>query len=539
MRIAASLLLAAGTLAAQVTYDDITKSPNSNWLTYAGDYRGLRHSPLTQINRTNAASVVPQWTYRIPKATRLEATPLVSNGVMYITSGNEVHALDAATGRPIWMYRDDRAARTQVNRGVALYGDKVFAVTADCFLYALDRRSGAVAWTKQYADEKDGYYCTSAPLAVKDRVIVGVGGGDSGMRGFLASFHPDTAEEQWRFWTIPSKGEPGSESWGEKTLKLGGAATWLTGTYDPDLNLLYWTTGNPWPDLYDDIRPGDNLYSCSLVAIDAATGKLKWHFQFTPHDTHDWDAQSWPILINRTVKGKPRKAVAIANRNGFFYTLDRTTGEFLLAKQLVDLQTWAKGIDAKGRPIEIENNAPDLKGNRACPSLRGAANWMSSSYNPATGLIYIPTFESCDVYTKDPREPEPFKNSMGGTAEAVPTNPGKFFLRALDPTTGERKWQYPMTGPGNAWPGTVTTAGGLVFFADDDGHLVAVDAATGKHLWHFSIGDQISASPMVYSVKGKQYVAIAAHSGVHVFGLFAPARPLAVPKGLETWSTTK
>ncbi len=517
-----------------VTDGLIRESPAENWLTYAGDYAAHRHSPLTEITRGNVSSLVPKWVYHVENSTHLEATPLVYDGIMYVTNSNEVHALDARTGRRIWMYREELSKRSDVNRGVAILGDSVFFVTSDAHLVALHRKTGGVLWDREYADPNRGQFATLAPMAVKDRVIVGVSGGDSGMRGFIAAFSAATGKELWRFWTVPAKGEPGAETWGEMGPEWGGAATWLNGTYDPELNLLYWTTGNPWPDFYGGTRRGDNLYSDSLLALDADTGKLKWYFQFTPHDTHDWDAQAWPVLLDAVYDGHPRKLVLHPNRNGFFYVLDRTTGEFLRATPYVERLNWAKGIDAKGRPIENPDMEPAPNGTRVCPSVRGASNWMSPSYSPQTGLLYVPALEQCDLYSSSAKTPEPMKNFAGTGADSIPKEPGKFYLRALDPRTGEKKWEYPMTGHGDMWAGTVSTAGGVVFFGDDDGQLVALDARTGKHLWHFYTGQVLTASPVTFVADGKQYVTIAAETDVFTFGLFEPAAPVPLLPERET-----
>ena len=286
-----------------------------------------------------------------------------------------------------------------MNRGVAILGDSVFFATSDAHLVALNRKTGGGLWDREFADTSRGAFATLAPMAVKDRVIVGVSGGDTGVRGFVAAFSAATGAELWRFWTVPAKGEPGAETWGELGPEWGGAATWLNGTYDPELNILYWTTGNPWPDFYGGARHGQNLYSDSLLALDPDTGKLKWYFQFTPHDTHDWDAQAWPVLLDTVYEGRPRKLVLHANRNGYFYVLDRATGEFLRATPFVERLNWAKGIDAKGKPIENPGMEPSPNGTRVCPSVRGATNWMSPSYNPQTGLLYVPTLEQCDMYS--------------------------------------------------------------------------------------------------------------------------------------------
>jgi PQQ-dependent dehydrogenase (methanol/ethanol family) len=510
-------------LSSGANYDLIREGPGANWLTYAGDYAAHRHSPLTQINRTNVGSLVSAWVYHVDGATHLEATPLVYDGIMYVTNSNEVHALDARTGRPIWRYRDELAKRSDVNRGVAILGDSVFFATSDAHLVALNRKTGGGLWDREFADTSRGAFSTLAPMVVKDRVIVGVSGGDTGVRGLLAAFSAATGEELWRFWTVPAKGEPGAETWGEMGPEWGGAATWLNGTYDPELNLLYWTTGNPWPDFYGGARHGANLYSDSLLALDPDTGKLKWYFQFTPHDTHDWDAQAWPVLLDSVYEGRPRKLLLHANRNGYFYVLDRVTGEFLRATPFVERLNWAKGIDAKGRPIENPGMEPSPNGTRVCPSVRGATNWMSPSYNPQTGLLYIPTLEQCDVYSSSAKTPEPMKNFAGTGGESISKEPGKFYLRALDPQTGAKRWDYPMTGPGYMWAGAVSTAGGLVFFGDDDGQLVAVDAVTGQCLWHYYLGQNLTASPITFMADGKQYVTIAAATDVFTFALFQPA----------------
>jgi alcohol dehydrogenase (cytochrome c) len=511
------------TAAAQVRYEDILRGPGADWLTYGGDYASQRYSPLDQITAANAGNLVSKWTYHVSGANHLEATPLVYDGVMYVTNTNEVHAVDARSGRRIWTWRDQGSKRDSVNRGVALLGNRVFFITGDCRLMALDRRTGGVLWAAQYASLNDGHFATMAPLALKDRVIVGVGGGDGGIRGFVAALSADDGHELWRFWTIPAAGERGSETWADFPLKYGGGATWMNGSFDPELNLVYWAAGNPWPDLFGKPRRGDNLYTCSMLALDATTGKLRWYFQFTPHDTHDWDAQSIPVLADITVDGKPRKTLLHPNRNGFFYVLDRATGEFIGATPFIRKLTWATGVDPKGRPIEVPGMEPAPAGRAVCPSLRGASNWMSPSYNPRTGLIYVPTLEQCDVYTVSETVPEPMKEIMGGGSEPVGSQPGKFYLRAIDPVSRAIQWEYPMTGPATMWAGTVSTAGGLVFFGDDDGQLVALDARTGKHLWHYSFGQTITASPMTYSVNGRQYVAIAAGADVFTFGLFEPA----------------
>jgi alcohol dehydrogenase (cytochrome c) len=511
---------------AQVRYEDILKGPGANWLTYAGSYNGWRHAPGKQITPENAGSLVPKWVFHVPGARGLKSSPMVYDGVMYITNSNNVYALDARTGRSIWRYSDTRAARQGVNRGVGLLGDRVYFTTADNYLTALDRRTGAVVFSKKFADVAEGASAAAPVFIAKDKVLVGHAGGDSGVRGFLAALSPETGEQIWRAYTIPARGEPGSETWGD-LIEWGGGATWLSGTFDPELNTLYWTTGNAWPDFNGTWRKGDNLYTSSLLALDLDTGKRKWHFQFTPHDTHDWDAQSWPILLDVDWQGKPRKIVIHANRNGFYYVLDRVTGEFLHATKLIDKVTWASGIDAKGRPILVPGKDPTPEGNWVCPSVKGATNWMSQTYNPTTGLLYLITLEQCGMYTISAQKPVPMKNFSGGGATE---EGGQVILRALDPKSGKRVWEYPMTGVGRMWAGTVSNAGGVVLSGDDDGNVVALDARNGKHLWNFNVGETLGASPIIYEVDGKQYFAIASSTAVYTFGLFEPVKSVPLPK---------
>jgi alcohol dehydrogenase (cytochrome c) len=512
-------------VSAQVRYEDILKGPAENWTTYAGSYPGWRYSPLQQITAENAKWLAPKWVYHVPNARGLRSSPIVYNGVMYVTNSNSVYALDARSGRLVWQYLDTKAKGQGVNRGAAILGDRVYFTTNDNYLTALNRQTGAIMFSRQFADMTKGTTSTSAPLVVKDRVLVGSTGGDSGVRGFVAALSAETGDELWRTYFVPARGEPGSETWGD-LIEWGGGAAWLSGTFDPELNTLYWTTGNPWPDFSGAARKGDNLYTCSLVALDLDTGKMKWYFQFTPHDTHDWDAQSWPVLIDTEIGGKMRKVVLHANRNGFFYVLDRTTGEFLRATQLIDNVTWASGIDAKGRPMLIPGKDPTPEGNLVCPSVKGATNWMGQSYHPGTGLLYVITLEQCGLFSSSSQEPQPMKNFSGGGATE---EGGQVILRAIDPRTAKRVWEYPMTGAGHMWSGTVSTAGGVVFVGDDDGHLVALEAKTGKHLWHFNMGELLTASPVTYEADGKQYVAIVSATAVFSFGLFEPAQTVPLP----------
>ena len=339
-----ALALIAQRSSGQVKYEELVRGPGANWLTYHGEYQGWRYSPLLQITRDNVARLVPKWTHHVDGATQLETTPLVYNGIMYVTNSNEVDALDALTGKRVWQYRDDQSSPQVVNRGVAILGDVIYFLTTDVHLVALNRKTGAVLWHKKYAEAEKGYRATFAPLALKDRVIVGMADGETGVRGFVAAFSASTGKELWRFWTVPARGEPGGATWSNFPAEYGGGATWMTGTYDPDLNLVYWSVGNPWPDLYGKGRLGDNLYTCSVLALDADSGNLKWYFQFTPHDTHDWDAQSIPVLVDLDFQGQRRKLLLHPNRNGFFYFLDRTNGKFLHATPFVKNLNWATGL---------------------------------------------------------------------------------------------------------------------------------------------------------------------------------------------------
>lgn len=519
-----ALVLLGGFLAqplwSQVRYEDILEGSAEEWITYAGDYASLRHSPLKQIHRRNVSSLVPKWVYHFPGARRLETTPLVYDGIMYATNTNEVHALDALTGRKIWQYSAEGVSSSRANRGVALLGDRVYFITTDCHLVALHRLTGAVLWDVEFASEEEGYFSTLAPLAVKNQIMVGVGGGGSGQRGFVAARSAEDGKELWRFWTVPGEGEPGSETWGGFPPEWSGAPTWTTGSFDPELNLIYWPTGNPWPDFYGGYRKGDNLYSDSVVALDADSGEMKWYFQFTPHDTHDWDANETPVLLDAEFRGEPRKLLIQANRNGFFYVLDRETGEFLLGKPFVERLDWATGLDEEGRPIEVPDMEPTPAGRRVCPSVRGASNWMSPSYNPATGLFYVVTLEQCDIYMSSSKEPVPSSGFRGTGGEQIPSEPGRMYLRALEPLSGDLQWEYAMTGPAKMWAGTVSTAGGIVFTGDDNGNLVALDAKTGEDLWHFNMGHTIYASPMTYRAEGRQFVTIATETDIFTFGLF-------------------
>ena len=506
------------------TSDLLTSPAGANWTSYNGDYTGRRYSSLREINTGNVQRLRAAWVFHPGNSQNLENTPVVVRGVMYVTAANDVIALDARTGRQLWRYSrpissgllDDAASHK--NRGVGVRQNSVFIQTDDAHLVALDARSGGLLWDVQYADKKKHYGSTGAPLVVKDEVIVGTSGGDSGVRGFLAAFDAVTGKKKWQRWTIPAPGEFGSSSWLGDAYLHGGGSTWMTGTYDPDLNTVYWTTSNAAPDFVDDSRPGDDLYTACVLALDADTGEIKWYFQFTPHDLFDFDANETPVLADIVENGVKKRLLFQANRNGFFYVLDRTNGKFLGATQFVKKMNWAKGVDATGRPI-LTGRVPTPQGTYICPGIDGATNWFAPSYNPASGLFYVVALESCNIFVGKPRKFVPGETYYNTGTNDVPTEKAEKVLLALSPTDGNVVWRYPQIGSGRSFGGTLTTEGGLVFFGNDSESFEAVDASTGRSLWHFNTGQVIRASPMTYAVNGTQYVAISAGSDVFSFSL--------------------
>jgi alcohol dehydrogenase (cytochrome c) len=448
---------------------------------------------------------------------------------MYVTSANDFYALDAGSGRQIWNYRRPRTrglagvAARGVNRGVAVGGDRVFVTTDHAHLVALSRSTGALLWETEMADWHRNYNGTGAPLVVDNLVISGIAGGDEGVRGFVAAFDQATGKEVWRFWAVPARGEPGSETWMGTAIDHPGAATWMTGSYDRELGTLYWAMGNPGPDMIGDERQGDNLYSDSVVALDAKTGQRKWHFQFTPHDVHDYDAQQPLVLVDAVFQGRPRKLLVQANRNGYFYVLDRTTGEYLLGTQYVKNITWASGLTSAGRPIVVPNMEPTPEGRRVCPSLEGASNWYSASFSPRTGLFYAQTNDKCGIFTRVEQPWEPGKSFMGGTFAAAP-EPAQRVLRAIDIQTGKVAWELPQFGAVDSWGGVLSTAGDVVFFCDDSGAFAAADARSGKRLWSFQTSQVWKSSPMTYQFDSRQFVAVASGPSILAFSLPAESR---------------
>ena len=498
-------------------------SSSADWPTYNGDPRGNRYTTLSQINKTTVQRLAPKWVFTFPGGGQLQGTPAVVGGMMYVTNPNECIALDAGTGRMIWQFKRPRTigiTAGSANRGVAVVGERLFFETDNAHILALNRFTGDVIWETPLEDWHKNYAASSAPLPAGNLVISGVTGGEHGANGFVAAHDQETGKEVWRFWTVPKSGEPGSDTWQGKDIEHGGAPTWFTGSYDPELDIVYWPTGNPAREYNGDQRKGDNLYSDSILALDRKTGSLKWYYQFTPHDLWDWDATETSVLVDAMWQGQPRKLMLHANRNGFFYVFDRRDGTLLLAKQFIKTLTWASGIGKDGKPIKTAGQEPSPEGTKVCPSQDGATNWYSPSFNPVTRLYYIQTFEKCSIYTKrDQGDWESGKTYLGGTQRTSPDPTPQRILRALNIETGAVTWELPQRGPAFSWSGTLSTATGLVIFGEDGGALMAADATTGKPLWMFQTNQTWKASPMTYMFDGQQYIAVAAGANIMAFGV--------------------
>jgi alcohol dehydrogenase (cytochrome c) len=532
----------------QVTPQRLASPANEpqNWLTYSGNYSSTRYSPLNQITPANVRNLKLQWVYQTPVAGNWQTTPIVVDGVMYITQRlNDVVALDAATGRAFWIYRYTPAADRIVccganNRGLGILGDTLFMGTLDAHLVAISAKTGRSLWNSEVASTKSGYSITHAPLVVKDKVIVGVGGGEYGIRGFIAAYNVTTGREAWRFYTIPAPGEPGSETWqrcpSESTTfcdpeawKHGGGSIWMTGSYDPQLNLMYWGVGNVGPDYNGNQRPGDNLYTDSVVALDVDTGRLKWHYQFTPHDVYDYDSVQVPVLVDNWA-GSRVNVITWANRNGNFYVLDRETGRFLLGKPFVKVN-WMSEFDELGRPKQT----PQPEGQPTYPGNQGGTNWYSPSFSQRTGLFYVSAWEDyASIYTAGPQEHKEGANFVGGgprNFSAVPGAPGlgrapintwteaagHGAVIAIDPTNGREKWKFKMTDVTDS--GILTTGSDLLFTGGREGYFQALDARTGTLLWKTNLGAAINSGPISYRIGNKQYVSVVSGLSLFVFGL--------------------
>ena len=506
---------------AQVTFDRLLHSEKEpqNWVTYSGDYSGKRFSALDQINTATVNKLTAKWVYQTAATGKLETSPLVVDGILYATAQDDrAYALDARTGRPIWMYQrqlpsDIRPCCGRVNRGMAILGDKVFLGTLDAHVIALDAKTGAVLWDATAADYRTGHSFTVAPLAVKNLIVIGVSGGEYGVRGFIDAYDADSGKRKWRFYTVPGPGEPGRDTWEGDSWKTGGAPAWNTGTYDPASNQIFWPTGNPAPSNRGQGRAGDNLYSNSLLCLNADTGKLNWYFQFTKHDEHDWDATQVPIMIDAGGK----HLIGQANRNGFFYVLDRTTGK-LISATAYGKQSWSDAKDSDGRPVPNAQAEPTFRGRTICPGALGATNFMAPSYDPLTGLVYVTARDQCDTFSTAPQPYEPGHAFYGSAYfPSEDAEPYLGFLKAIDPVSGEMKQRFQHTSP--TWSGVLSTAGGLIFSGDAEGNFIAFDAQSLKPLWHFQMGGAVYAPPIAFAVDGKEYVAIAAGSAIFAFGL--------------------
>jgi alcohol dehydrogenase (cytochrome c) len=499
---------------------DANKEPG-NWLTYSRDYSGQRYSPLDLVNSGNVSRLHIAWMRQVDETDTFETSPIAVDGTLFVTEPpNVVEALDAVTGRSLWSYRkelpsDLRLCCGKVNRGLAILGNTVYYASTDAHLIALDARTGSLRWDVTMADYKNGFSSTGAPLALKDKIITGMAGGEYGVRGFIDGYDAKTGKRLWRFNTIPVQGEPGNETWQGESWKTGSATTWVTGAYDPETNTVYWGTGNPGPDWNGDVRRGDNLYSDSLIALDPDTGAKKWHFQYTPHDMNDWDSTQTPSLVDGMVGGQPRKMVVLANRNGFYYVLDRVTGKFIAGQPYVK-QTWASGLDEAGRPMRVPGAEPSVEGKLIWPSLAGGSNWYSSAYNPNTDLYYVNVKEQAAIYIKGEAEYRAGALFNGGGQSDYKDEAPYGAVRALEAATGKLGWEYKLQRPSHS--GLMTTGGGLVF-GSNLSSFFALDAQTGKLLWRFETGGGIDANPITYMSEGKQYIAIAAGHALLVFGL--------------------
>ena len=524
IRILGALLVWA--LAAPAQVDKATllgsQQDDASWLMYGRNYSAWRYSDLDEIDTGNVHRLVPAWIFQSDVSGKFQTTPLVRDGVMYVTGpSNHAWALDLKTGRELWHYSepvpdDWTGCCGKPNRGFAMLGERLFKVNAQATLVALDATTGDVIWEVEAADYRKGYSNTVAPLIVKDMVVIGIAGAEFGTRDFIDAYDAETGERVWRFWTVPGPGEPGNETWGGDSWKRGGASTWITGSYDPELDLIYWGTGNPGPDLDGAPRPGDNLYSDCMVALDAESGELKWHFQFTPHDVHDWDSVADPVLVDIEFDGQARRALVQANRNGHFYALDRATGEFLLARAYTEVD-WTDGIDPKGRPIPIPGHDPTDEGTLTCPGMGGGHNWHATSYSPQTGLYYFNSGDGCQIYHKSTQEFVEGEFYLGSAMENVTGAPREGSILAVEPSSGRTRWRFPLVSPPSS--GLLSTGGGLVFAGSREGYFFALDAAEGKALWRLRLGGPVQAPAITYRFNGRQFVATAAGTSLFVFAL--------------------
>ena len=532
------LCLLAVSVSAQVTSERLLHADREpqNWLTYGGGYSSQRYSLLDQITRENVRNMTLKWVWRPRYADKMETTPLVVDGVLYTVQNSEVVALDAITGRAFWTFRypvpPESNAYLMVVKGLAISGDRLFWATYDGHLIAIDAKNGKSIWNRTLVDWKKGQQFNVAPLVIKDNVILGPATNEYGVNCWLAAYDVRTGIERWRFKTVPEPGEPGHDTWPGDSWQHGGAPIWVTGSYDPETNLTFWGTGNPNPGWNGGPRnPGDNLYSDSVVALDADTGQLKWHYQFTPNDEFDWDAVQVPVLADLEWQGRPRKVMLWANRNGFFYVLDRTTGQFLLGTAFVR-QNWNLGFEENGRPIRAPRARPSAEGTYIEPGTQGGTNWYSPSFSPRTGLFYVSVWDNYSVISTKAEVP-PWSERRKYTGRAPPparggaSRPaaapfrteaeGYGAVRAIDPKTGEKKWDFKMVDYTES--GVLATASDLLFSGGREGNFFALDARNGELLWKVNLGGTVASGPMTYAADGRQYVAVSADTALYVFGL--------------------
>ena len=509
--ILATLISALGLSSQALDPAALLKQPTDTWPTYNGDYSGRRHSPLNQINAKNIGSLTLAWVFQAHSAA-IKSTPLEVNGILYFTVPDNVWALDARSGRQVWHYKYTSDGGDHIgHRGLGMYGNWLFFTTPDAHLVSLNAKDGTVRWNVELADVKLGYFSTMAPLVIRNHVVVGVSGDVTDIPGFLESIDPETGKMEWRWYTQPKKGEPGAETWPKDTdaIEHGGGMTWMTGTYDPELNLLYWGTGNPNPVLAGEGRPGDNLYTCAIVALNPDTGKLVWYFQPSPHDVHDWDAVETPVLFDADFGGARRKLLGQASRNGYFFVLDRATGKDLLTAPFIE-SNWASGVDSIGRPVARLDKYPEPDGTLVEPGSDGSTNWMAPSFDPDTGLFFVIARRIFSIFYKTATgKPE----GWGGRDRNLWANS---VLQAVDYQTGKIRWSHEL-GESEATAGILTTAGGLLFTADNADNLLALDPATGKTLWHVNAGGRLVSSPMTYQIDGTQYLLTAVQDLVLVW----------------------
>ena len=518
----------------------LLKQPTNAWPTFNGDYSGRRFSPLAQINQSTIKNLNLSWAFHaVPGeqpgsivggegpvektgagnsfGTSIKSTPLMVNGILYFTTPDNTWAVDARSGRALWHYFWRTRGGIHIgNRGVGMYGNWLFFETPDNYLVSLDAKTGKERWHVEIADVKQEYFSTPAPVIIGNHVIVGTGGDSLDVPGFLEARDPETGAVQWHWWSEPTKkGDLGAESWpDEYSMRHGGGMTWMPGTYDPELRLYYLGTGNPNPVMAGQSRKGNDLFTCSIVALNIDTGKMAWYFQVSPHDTHDWDSTQTPVLFDGVIDGHPRKLLAQADRNGYFFVIDRQTGKNILTKPFIETLNWSKGVDAEGHPIPNPEKEPQVAGVLVSPPSGGATNWPSPCFNPETNLFYVKSSQSYSIFYLTDTDPHP---EGYGAAEKNAGGLGST-LQALDYKTGRTVWKHEFPGGGGG-SGLLTTAGKLLFSGDGSQHLVAFDPSNGKVVWHAGLAANVNNSPETYLLDGKQYLLVGGGDSLYAFAL--------------------